>query len=100
MGYNSSRDQWLIAESKATHINAATEQLGNTVESLLRMHPEAKIELRLFLDAKNFDLLKSGGEVYGWRMSAQGYLGWIDWETKQWVDMLIQGLKITVQRAP
>ena len=100
VGYHPRTQQWLIAESKATHINTATDQLKNTTQALLKMHPDAKIELRLFLDAKNFKLLESGGDVYGWRMNAQGHLGWIDGETKQWMDMVIEGIKVAVQRAP
>ncbi len=100
VGYDARSNQWLIAESKATHINTATDQLENTAKALIKVHPDAKIELRLFLDAKTFGVLDGGGEVYGWRMNAQGFLGWIATETKQWVDMLIEGIKVTVQRAP
>ena len=76
------------------------KQLQNTTEALLKIHPDAKIELRLFLDTRNFNLLEGSGEVYGWRMNGQRHLGWINRGTLQWVDALIEGVNIVVQIAP
>ena len=98
LGHNTTTDQWLIAESKASDIDRAFEQLRNTTQAFIKMNPDARFEIRLYLDAKNFDLLRREGEIFGWRMNAARYLGWQP--EGNWVDATIQGVKILVQRVP
>ncbi len=98
VGHNSITDQWLIAESKASDLDSAFEQLRNTAQAFVKLKPDAHFELKLFLDSKNFDILRREGEILGWRMNAANYLGWQPEST--WVDATIQGVKILVQKAP
>ncbi len=98
LGHNTNTDQWLIAESKASDLDSAFEQLRNTAQAFVKMKPDANFELKLFLDPKNFDILRHEGEIFGWRMNAAGYLGWQP--ESNWVDATIQGVKILVQKAP
>ncbi len=99
LGYNSKTHQWLIAESKGSHITDAVAQLGNTARNLLVKYPDANIELRIYLDARNYRQLTSRGGLYGWRMSTEGYLGFPD-EMEQFTYELAQGIRILVQVAP
>ena len=98
VGYNARAAQWLIAESKASDIESAFEQLRNTTQALVKMNSQARFEIRLFLDARNFEILNNGGDIFGWRMNTAGYLGWQP--ESGWVDATIQGVKILVQCAP
>ena len=98
VGYNAKQNRWLIAESKGSDLGAAFEQLENTASALVKLQPHARLELRLYLDAKNFQTLSQGGKISGWTIR-DGTLGWYN-EADEFVHAMIEGIKVLVQVAP
>jgi hypothetical protein len=99
VGYDAQGGHWLIAEFKdGTDLYKAWRQLENTTQAFVKLHPTAKVELRLVLDAKHFAVLKDGGRFFNFGME-NGVLGWYD-DTGHFVEGLIEGMKVLVQAAP
>ena len=99
VGYNARTNQWLIAESKGGNLGDAFDQLMNTTKSLLTKYPDAQLELRIYVNAEKYEVLRRGGDFGGYAMNTQRLLGWVN-ELKQWVDAEIAGVKILVLQAP
>lgn len=101
VGYNRQTDRWLVAESKGGNIEAATKQLENTFNHLIKGNPEiaGKVDFRLYTNQMQLDKLLSQDGLAGWRMR-EGFLGWIDDATNTWHFWESQGLRIAVLLAP
>lgn len=100
VGYNSKSGRWLVAESKGGDFDSAFKQLTNTVRGLIKDQPGSagSIDLRIYTNANQFSKLGSEG-VGGWRISGDGFLGWLD-EYGAWNYAEVNGIKISVLQAP
>ncbi len=99
LGHNSAADEWVIAESKASNVDHAWEQLKNTTEAFLRLKPNATFEVRLYLDDKTFQLLSNADRPVGWVINSEGYLGWVG-DAKEFMDAIIEGTKVRAFAVP
>lgn len=99
VGYHPQLDQWLIAESKGSDIQAAEKQLANTLSSLLARQPQSagKIDLQIYVKAEQYDRLPTVG-LGGYYLLAIGdYLGTYD-ESDVWNYSAVAGIKLLAVR--
>jgi hypothetical protein len=98
VGYHPAHDRWLIVESKGGDVQTAYEQLRDTTQGLIgkaQVSPD-KIELRMYLKGEQYaKFFRKPNDIAGWRLN-DGYLGWQDDPTGQWVYAEINGLRINV----
>ena len=96
VGYDSGSNQWVIAESKGSDLTHAVEQLENTQKGL---PSGAKVEFRIYIDAKNYSTLANGGNFGGYYMNLEGVLGYYN-DLQEWTSENIGGTLINILQAP
>jgi len=99
LGRNSATNRWLIAESKASDIDKAWNQLQNTTQAFVRAQRGTDFEIRSYLDTRTFARFSDPEIKVGWLINSEGHLGWIG-DSQEFVYGVIEGAKVLVLVAP
>ncbi len=96
VGYLPELDKWLIAESKGNHMQAAVEQIENTLHGLLTKESDAteKTELRIYTNYRQYQrMIEDPRGASGYRIN-DSFLGYEPDNT--FVYLEIKGVRVKV----